>query len=146
MDFSIQNNRNAYLHELLAHYNNNVSSSVIGIFAGCLALGYFFWGHFPNAHVVSVFSYLILLALARIVTLLLYQRSMLLNDIGYYRIIITNIILTACGWALISFLFLDFNDMLFVLFTFIILAALASGSMTTIRWKLVTAVSTTRWR
>ena len=124
-----RNNHSSFHHQLLEQYNSNLMSGVAGVMVAVLLLGYYYSTLYPAHLILPVFSYLTVLALARIVTARLYRQGYISNVIIYIRIVVINLVLTALGWALISLLFLDFENTGVVLITFITMAALAAGSM-----------------
>jgi len=121
----------SFQHQLLEQYNKNLMSGVSGVVVAVALLGFYYSEYYPAYLVLPIFTYLLLLALSRIASLKLYRLGYLSNDDIYRRVIIINLVLTAIGWALIPFTFLDFDNTPVVLISFITLAALAAGSMTT---------------
>jgi PAS domain S-box-containing protein len=123
--------QSAYQHQLLQQYNKNLITGVGGVLAGVIMLGYFYLPVYPVQQVLPVFAFITVIALTRPFSLCLYNKGLISRDLVYFRIVVINLLLTAIGWAMVVFLFLDFHDTALLVMTFITLAALAAGSMTT---------------
>ncbi|MCK5664171.1 MAG: PAS domain S-box protein, partial [Thiotrichaceae bacterium] len=127
---SFEDNKD-YLHQLIQLYNKNVSSGVFGVITGASFLGYFYFQSAPFILVLNWYLVMISLALARYVIYKIYTRGQYFSDESYVKAIYFNVILTALGWAFISFTFLDFSDQKILLITLMALSALSAGSITT---------------
>lgn len=126
-----EDKNSAFLHQLLEQYNSNLLPGVAGVIAAAAFLTYFYIDFFPGTLVLIWFIFMLVMACSRIVTCLLYTQGKIKTDRNYLEFIFINLLLTASGWAFVSFTFLDFSDTTVLMISFITLSALAAGSMTT---------------
>lgn len=131
MLIAAEKKNSAFLHQLIEQYNKNLLSGVAGLVATAFFLTYLFINFYPGALVLSWFFTLLALAVARVFARILYTQGKIKADQIYLAIIYSNLLMTACCWAFVSFVFLDFSNNSLLLICLITLPALAAGSMTT---------------
>ena len=126
------NTRSPFLPQLIELYHRNLSSGIGGILVGAGFIAYFYQQIVPDPSLWWWLGALYLLAGLRLVLYRLYQGGHFHDLAAYARLVQLNMLLVACGWALVPFLYLDFSQHLLVLVTFIALAAIAAGAYSTI--------------
>ncbi len=126
------NTRSPFLSRLIELYHQNLSSGIIGILVGAGFIAYFYQQLLPVEGIGAWLGYMYLLALLRFLQYGLYRRGLFKNLAAYARSVQFNMLLVACGWAMVPLLFLDFSHHVLVLITFIALAAIAAGAYSTI--------------
>ena len=126
-----EDNNKDYLHQLIQLYNKNVYAGVIGVITGASFLAYFYLETAPYSLVLSWYLILILLSLTRLIIYKIYKSGNFFSDESYRKAIYYNILLTALGWAYISFIFVDFANQKILLISLMVLSAVSAGSMTT---------------
>ena len=118
-------------HRLIEQYNTYLWSGVMGVMASISFLSYFYIHQVSNTLLTAWYCGLSLLVVLRLIAIYCYKHNKV-NDPQYFSFIIINSVFTALGWSFVSFAFLDFNNSLTMMMTFITLFSLASGSSVTL--------------
>ena len=126
------NTRSPFLPRLIELYHQNLSAGIVGILVGAGFIAWFFLELAPSPYLLPWLAGMYGLAAMRILLFWLYRRGVFTRLAVYARCIQADMLLVACGWALVPLLFLDFSQHVLVLITFIGLAAIAAGAYSTI--------------
>jgi hypothetical protein len=121
-----------YQDRILRQFKANIPSSIAGVFVGVGFLTYFFRSSIPPELLISWICYMIGLIVLRGIVALYQTSSTRLNNTQYVAIISLTVILSGLGWSAVSLFFLDFVEFYLLTVTFLALAGICAGTITSL--------------
>jgi signal transduction histidine kinase/CheY-like chemotaxis protein/HPt (histidine-containing phosphotransfer) domain-containing protein len=121
-----------YHDRILHQYNANLPSSIAGVFVGVGFLTYFFRSSISSELLVGWICYMIGLVVIRGIVALYQTRSTTLSNAQYIAAISLNVFLSGLGWSVVSLFFLDFGEFYLLAITFLALAGICAGTITSL--------------